>query len=138
MQLAPMITFRGVERTAALEAAVRTRLRRLDTYYRRIIGVRVLVELVQRHHEAGNRYHVRIDLTVPGEEIVVAHEASLHATAQDIGAEKLTKATESDPERKRARVAVREAFEIARRRLQDYARRRRGTIKTSARIASTI
>jgi cold shock CspA family protein len=99
------------------------------------MGCRVLVELVQRHHEAGNRYHVRIDLTVPGEEIVVAHDAGLHATAQDVDAKKLTKVAESDPERKHARVAVREAFDIARRRLQDYARRQRGAVKATARPA---
>jgi cold shock CspA family protein len=97
------------------------------------MGCRVLLEFVQRHHEGGNRYHVRIDLTVPGEEIVVAHEANLHAAAQDIDAEKVARVAESDPERKHARVAVREAFDIARRRLQDYARRQRGTVKTAAR-----
>jgi cold shock CspA family protein len=90
---------------------------------------------VQRHHEAGNRYHVRIDLTVPGEELVVAHEAGLHATAQDVDAEKLTKEAESDPQRKHARVAIREAFDIARRRLQDHGRRRRGAVKAHIRQA---
>jgi len=68
MQLTPTITFRGVERTDALEAEVITRLRKLETYYQGTMGCRVLVELLQRHHEAGNRYHVRIDLTVPGKE----------------------------------------------------------------------
>ena len=135
MQLTPTMTFRGIEHTPALETEVLTRLRKLDTYYQGIMGCRVLIELVQRHHQAGNRYHVRIDLTVPGEEIVVAHEAGLHATAQDVDAEKLTKVAESDPERKHARVAIREAFDVARRRLQDYARRQRGAVKTAARQA---
>lgn len=135
MQLTPTITFRGVERTTALETEILTRLRKLETYYQRIMGCHVLVELVQRHHGAGNRYHVRIDLTVPGEEIVVAHEAGLHATAQDVDVEKFTKLAESDPERKHVRVAIRESFDIARRRLQDYARRQRGAVKTPARQA---
>ena len=135
MQLTPTITFRGVERTAAIETEVMTRLRKLETYYHRIIGCHVLVDLTQRHHEAGNRYHVRIDLTVPGEEIVVTHEAGLHATVQNVDAERLTKAGESDPERKHVRVAIREAFDVARRRLQNYARRQRGTVKTAARQA---
>jgi ribosome-associated translation inhibitor RaiA/cold shock CspA family protein len=135
MQLAPTITFRGIKRTAALEAEVVARLRKLETYYQGIMGCRVLVELVQRHHEAGNRYHVRIDLTVPGEELVVAHEASLRAASQDAGKEKMTKLAETDPERKHARVAIREAFDIARRQLQDFARRQRGTVKTAVRQA---
>jgi cold shock CspA family protein/ribosome-associated translation inhibitor RaiA len=129
------MTFRGVRRTDALEAEVITRLRKLETYYHGIMGCHVLVELVERHHEAGNHYHVRIDLTVPGEEIVVAHEASLHATDQDIHLAKATKQDEVDPERKHALVAVHEAFDIARRRLQDYARRQRGSVKTAARQA---
>lgn len=133
MQLTPTFTFRGIDPSAALEAEIRTRIDKLETYYHSIMGCRVLVELAQRHHEAGNRYHVRIDLTVPGEELVVAHEASLHATDQDIHLAKATKQEEADPERKHALVAVREAFDIARRQLQDYARRHRGTVKTSAR-----
>jgi cold shock CspA family protein/ribosome-associated translation inhibitor RaiA len=133
MILTPTITFRGIERTPELEAEILARLRKLETYYGSIMGCRVLVELVQRHHRLGNRHHVRIDLTVPGEEIVVTHEAGLHASAQDVDVERFTKAAESDPERKHARVAVREAFDIARRRLQDYARRQRGAVKTSAR-----
>jgi cold shock CspA family protein/ribosome-associated translation inhibitor RaiA len=133
MQLTPNVTFRGVTRTEALDADISTRLRKLETYYAGIMNCRVLVEFVQRHHEAGNRYHVRIDLTVPGEEIVVSHEAGLHATAQDVATERLSKAAESDPVRKYARVAIREAFDIARRQLQDYARRQRLAVKTAAR-----
>jgi cold shock CspA family protein len=94
------------------------------------MGCRVLVEFVQRHHEAGNRFHVRIDLTVPGEEVVIAHEGGLHATDQDIQLERATKQDEVGPERKHAAVAVREAFDIARRRLQDYTRRKSGMVKT--------
>jgi cold shock CspA family protein/ribosome-associated translation inhibitor RaiA len=133
MPLTPTITFRGVAPSATLEADILAHIRKLDTYYQAIMGCRVLVELAQRHHDTGNRFHVRIDLTVPGEEIVVAHEASLHATAQDVDAEKITKGTDLDPERKHAFVAVREAFDVARRRLQDYGRRQRGTVKIPAR-----
>ena len=133
MQLTPTITFRGLKHSDALEAEIRSRIDKLETYYPSIIGCRVLIELLQRHHEAGNRYHVRIDLTVPGGEIVVAHEASLRALARDTPSEKTTKATETDPERKHARVAIREAFDVARRRLQDFARRQRGTVKVTTR-----
>jgi cold shock CspA family protein/ribosome-associated translation inhibitor RaiA len=133
MQLAPTITFRGMKHSIGLESEVRARINKLENYYSSMIGCRVLIERRPRHHETGNRYHVRIDLTVPGEEIVVAHEASLHAAAQDVALEKTRKAAEPDPERKHARVAVREAFDIARRRLQDFARRQRGAIKTATR-----
>ncbi len=133
MQLTPTITFRGIAPSAALEADIRTRIRKLETYYRSIMACRVLVEPAHRHHETGNRYHVRIDLTVPGDEIVVTHEPTLHATAQDIDVAKGKKDAETGPERKHVYVAVHEAFEAARRRLQDYARRQRGTVKAPAR-----
>jgi len=135
MQLTPTMTFRGVRRSDRVEAEVTERLHKLETYYHGIMGCHVLLELVQRHHEAGNRYHVRIDLTVPGEEIVVSHEASLHATDQDIHLAKATKQDEAEPERKHALVAVHEAFDIARRQLQDYARRQRGTVKAAVKQA---
>jgi ribosome-associated translation inhibitor RaiA len=84
MKLTPTITFRDVDSSPALEAEIPRRIDQFERYYGSIVGCRVLVEFAGRHHEAGNRYHVRIDLTVPGEEVVVAHAASLHATDQDI------------------------------------------------------
>ena len=129
----PASTFHGLDRSEALEAEIRTRIGKLETFYQSIMDCRVLVELAQRHHETGNRYHVRIELVVPNEVLVVTHNASLHATAQDTDATKTTKEAELNPERKHAYVAVREAFDIARRLLQHYARRQRRTVKASAR-----
>jgi cold shock CspA family protein/ribosome-associated translation inhibitor RaiA len=129
MQLEPSITFRGIGPSEALDTDIRQRIHKLETYYGGIMGCRILVEFAQRHHEVGNRYHVRIDLTVPGEQIVVAHEASLRARVRDEAVLRARKAFEPDPERKHAHVAVRQAFDIARRRLQDYARRQRGAVK---------
>jgi len=126
MQLKPAITLRGVRRTDALENEILVRLSRLERYCPRITGGRVMVQLVDRHHESGNRHHVRIELTVPGEQIVVSHETGLHATAKAMETEALTKAAEPDPERKHVRVAIRDAFDVVRRRLQDYVRRQRG------------
>lgn len=124
MQLTPAITFRDVRRTKRLESDILTRVRGLEKFSSRITGAQVLIEPVQRRHSAGNRYHVRIELAVPGDEVVVSHEGGLHATTQDVHARRLVKAAESDPQRKHVRVAIREAFDIARRRLQDYTRRR--------------
>ena len=134
MQRTPTVTFRGLDRSETLEADIRTRIGGLETYCGSIISCRVVVELAQRHHRTGNHYHVRIDLAVPGEHIAVAHEASLHATAQTTAIGHATKDTEPDPERKHAFVAVREAFDIARRRLQDFAtqQRRRGGPEVAA------
>jgi len=135
MQLKPTITFRGLSPSASLESDIRERIAKLETYSPRITGCRVLVEFGQRHHRNGNHYHVRIDLTVPGDELVVTHDASLHGKAQAAGATKVLKADEPDPVRKHARVAIRQAFDVARRKLQDYSRRMRGAVKTSVRRA---
>jgi cold shock CspA family protein len=128
MQITPIITFRGIAHSDALESDIRGRIAKLDACGP-IVGCRVLVELLQRHHETGNRFHVRIELTVPGEEIVVAHDASLYGAARVAGRRKVTKADEVDPARQHAHVAVREAFAVARRRLQDFGRRQRGEVK---------
>jgi cold shock CspA family protein len=129
MLIPPQITYRGMPRVDWLEADILTRIARLGKYYDGITGCRVLVELAHRHHEAGNRYHVRIDLTVRGEEIVVSHDATLHAAEQDIETESPTKQSELRPEHKHVKVAIRQAFDVARRRLQDYGRRQRGAVK---------
>ena len=123
------ITFRGIAHSDPFEADIRRRIVKLTRYYPRIMGCRVLVEFAQRHHERGNRFHVRIDLTVPTGELVIAHDGSVHATAKDLQATRPRQRVEPGPERKHAAVAVREAFDIARRRLQDFGRRQRGTVK---------
>lgn len=123
MLMPVQITFRKMARVDWLEADVQERAEGLDRYCPSITACRVMVEPAHRHHHDGNRYHVRIDLTVPGHEIVVSRDANVHAAAQDSGAQAQTKRTEVDPDHRHAKVVVREAFEAARRQLQDYRRR---------------
>jgi len=75
------------------------------------MSCRVVVEPAGKHHQHGNLYEVRIDLTVPGEEIVVTREPSQHIEYRDI------------------QVALRDAFDSARRQLEDYVRRQRRVVK---------
>jgi cold shock CspA family protein/ribosome-associated translation inhibitor RaiA len=129
MRLPPIITFRRLRGTDALEADIRRRLDKLETYCPRIMAARVLMEPTGRHHRDGNRYHVRIDLTVPGEEIVIRREAGARPTARALSVPKTRKQDEPDRTHRYASVAIREAFDAARRRLQDVVRRQRGTVK---------
>jgi len=129
MKIPPKITFRRIRETEGLEGDIRKRLARLPTYCPTLLGVKVLVELTEQHHRDGNRYRVRIDLTVPDEQIVVRHDASGRPGARGVAADKVRKQDELDPLHRHARVAIREAFEVARRQLQDYTRRRRGATK---------
>jgi hypothetical protein len=125
MQIAPQLTFRGVRRSAGLEADILSRLERLERYAPKIIGARVLIEFAGRQHQAGNRYHVRIDLSVPGEDIIVRHGAR-PTGARDKARAAVHKSDETDGDQKFAKVALRKAFDAARRRLQDRVRKQRG------------
>ncbi len=130
MRLPLSISFRGISPKDWIEADIRRHAEKLNTYYRDIMSCRVTVEIPHWHHEKGNRFALRIDLTVPGDEIVVNHESSLHSSTQDFGALEWAKALEVEGMRKDLRLVIREAFDAARRQLQDYARRQRGAVKT--------
>lgn len=130
MKLPLQITYRNLTPSDALDEMIHARAAKLDTYQGAIMRCHVLVELLHQHHEHGNRVEVRIDLTVPGEEIVVTHEPGRHQALREGEADQMTKADELDRVHTHAEVAVREAFDIARRRLQDYTRRHRGDVKS--------
>jgi ribosome-associated translation inhibitor RaiA len=102
MDLPLQITWRGVARSEGLEAAIRDKAAKLQQFYERIARCKVVVELSGRHKNQGNPYAVRVELKLPGSEITASAEH-----AED------------------AHVAVRDAFEAARRRLQDFAREHR-------------
>lgn len=105
------ITFRGIESSDAIKEAVQTRAEKLETFYDKIESCRVVVEAPHQHHHKGNLYHVRVRLTVPGEEIVVSRDPSEHAPHED------------------AYLAINDAFKEVTRQLEDYVRRRRGLVK---------
>lgn len=65
------ITARDFALSEALEAEIRERAAKLEVYYDRIMRCRVSVEAHVGHHQRGGPYKVRIDLTVPGAELVV-------------------------------------------------------------------
>lgn len=106
MQLPLQITFDDLDRSEAIEAAIRERAEKLDQFFDRIMSCRVAVGLEQKHKRQGKLYSIRIDLTVPRSEIVVNRDR-----AEDIY------------------VAIRDAFDHARRKLEDYADRLRGEVK---------
>jgi len=131
MTLIPtQVTFRGLDHSDALEAEIQERAAWLEQFYAGIVRCRVLVEVPHRHRHDGRHFHVRIELTVPGgEPIVVSHEPSLHGPLKDIEEAAARKQAEVEPVRRYAHVAVREAFDLARRQLQDFAREHRGAVK---------
>ena len=128
------ITFRNMQRSEEIEGWIRAEAAKLETLYSQLMGCRVAVEVPHRHHRKGRPYHIRIDLTVPRGEIVVKREPSLSARARQLGERKIKKNSEVKIPHKNLRTAINDAFKVAGRRLQDYARRQRGDIKTHAQL----
>jgi len=130
MQSPLQITFRNMTPSATIEGWVRTEAAKLNSFYNRVMGCRVAIEVPHRHHRKGSPYHIRINLTVPGEEIVVKREPSLSHRARQLGETEIQKRLEVKTPHKNLRVAINDAFRAAGRRLQDYARRQRGDVKS--------
>lgn len=132
MTLIPtQVTFRGLDVSEALETDIRERVTWLEQFYADIVRCRVLVEKPHRHRHDGRHFHVRLEVTVPGgDPIVVSHEPSLHGQWKDAERETHRKGSEIEAVHRYGRVAVHEAFDLARRRLEDFAREQRGTVKT--------
>lgn len=130
MKLPVTITFHGMAPSEWMEREIRGRAAKLDTYCRDIMSCHVVFDVPHRHHEAGNRFSLRIDLRVPDEEIAVTRASNVHASRRDLGEEEWVKQFDVEGMRKDVRLVIREAFDVARRRLQDYARKHRQAVKT--------
>ena len=129
MILPVQITFRNIPSSATVEEWIREEAAKLDEFYPRIMGCRVIVEVPNRRHKSGSRYHVRVDLTVPGGELVVKHDPTLHGSSQRTQAARLAKHMEIHVPHRELRQAIDDAFKSMGRRLQDFARRQRGDVK---------
>lgn len=106
MKLTPQVTFKDVPPSEAIESNILEKAAKLERYYNRIMGCRVAVEAVQQRRHQGKLYSVRIDLTVPGSELVV------------------NKILNED-----LYVAIKDAFDAARRKLEAFAEKQRGEVK---------
>ncbi|HUL94158.1 MAG TPA: HPF/RaiA family ribosome-associated protein [Burkholderiales bacterium] len=100
------ITVLNLDRSAALEARVRKMADGLEKFHSRIVSCRVNIEELRRHRSRGRLFHVRVDLRIPGKEIVSNHR---HA---------------KDPY-----LALRDSFLSLRRQLEDSTRVARGEVK---------
>jgi ribosome-associated translation inhibitor RaiA len=133
MELPVQITYRNMEPSDAVTARIEAEAAKLNTFFDRITSCRVVVEAPHRHHKWGELFHIRIELGVPGTELVVSHEPTPRAALSRDDEAALRKHVEVHPEHKDVYVAVRDAFASARRRLQDYVKRLRGEVKLHTR-----
>ncbi len=112
MQIPLELSFHNMDKSPSAEAEVRRKVDKLERYFERIVGCRVVVEAPHRHHRKGRHYAVRIEISVPGDKILVDRQGPKDQAHQDL------------------HVAIRDAFNAAYRRLEDYARVTRNDVKT--------
>lgn len=117
------VVFRNMRRRVSAEARIRERAAALAGLYDRIERCRVVVEVPHRHHDAGNHYQLRIELAVPGRDIVVDHDSSRRTRLPDEPSPH--KSSETAVEHRRLQTAVHDAFAAAERRLKRMIERRR-------------
>ena len=106
MELPLQITSRNFKLFEDVETKIRNEAEKLNKFYDRIMRCRVVVESPHRHSRQGKQFHVKIHLTLPGGDMVIKREPR-----EDI------------------KVAIRDSFSAARRKLEDFARKQRGDIK---------
>ena len=112
MELPLQLQFRNMGHSAAIEAAVRKHVEKLKFFNGDIISCRVAIESPHKHQYKGKLYHVVVDVRVPGKEIVVSRAPDDQQAHEDVY------------------VAIRDAFDAARRQVQDYLKIRRGKVKS--------
>lgn len=115
MQIPLQITFHGIDHSDAVETRIREKVAKLEQIFAHITSCRVVIE--QQHkspccdHHKGLPFHVRVDITVPGDELVVKKDSHEH---EEIGA------------------LIREAFQAMERQVREFADRQRGEVKSHA------
>ena len=95
------IKFHNTRRTAHAEDDVREHAERLDKYHQRIQNCEVIIDKPHVQHNKGNEFHVRILLSVPGQQLAVTSPSPKHGDHTDL------------------HVALRDAFKAAERQLRE-------------------
>jgi cold shock CspA family protein/ribosome-associated translation inhibitor RaiA len=135
MKIPLQITFRNMAPSEAIEKRIRKKAEKLELFYNRLLSCRVIVEAPHRHRRKGRSYAIHVGLTVPGGELVIRNTPNLLETIKIIRSKEPETEVHgrSKPSKHAARedlyVAIRDAFNAAGRKLQDYARRRSLAIK---------
>lgn len=111
MQIPLQITYRDMPSSEAVDANIRERVSKLELFADKITSCRVTIEAPHKHQTKGKLFSIHIDITLPGHEIVVSRQPDNRHAHEDIY------------------VAIRDAFDAARRQLEDYNRRYHGQVK---------
>lgn len=101
-------TYRGFSPPLLAKDRIGQHVKTLERLYPRIISCHVVAEETHRHHHKGKVYSVRIDVTVPGGEIVASRNHDDMHSHEDFF------------------VAMRDAFDALEAQLRSYGARQRG------------
>lgn len=112
------ITFRGMDSSPAVEAAIRHRAARLERFAQQITRFHVIVDMPHQHRHRGNHYAIRIDITTRS------------------GAVYVTRDPGQDDSHKDFQAVLRDAFDAAVRHLESDAQRSQGEDRDRARPPS--
>ena len=112
METEPKIVFENLDPSDALRQRILDEVAHLEQFHGRMTACRVVLSAPEKHKHKGRLYQVRIHLVVPGGgEVAVRPSTARHQWNQD------------------PLVAIRNAFDAARRQLEDKVRRMRGDVK---------
>lgn len=112
MEVPPEIAFRHIEPTDALKERVLEGIDDLEKVYDKLISCRVMIEETNPGRSSGKLNHVRLDISVPGHEVVVNRNPPERPASQDL------------PQ------AINEAFATAKRQLKELKDKQRGDVKS--------
>jgi ribosomal subunit interface protein len=109
MQSPVHITFQDITPSPAVEAEIRDRAAKLGGHADRITDCRVALSRARRRGRQGHLYHVKIEIAVAGDcGVVVSRAPSRDRSHEDM------------------HVAIRDAFDAARRQLHEHVERHHG------------
>lgn len=114
MTIPVQVTFRDVDSSPAVEAAIREHAAKFERFHGRITGCHVTVESPHHRGHQGRLYNVRIEIVIPGGTINATHSHGKDRAHEDVY------------------VAIRDAFNAAARQLEDRARIDRHEVKHKA------
>lgn len=106
------ISFKGLDKSPAIEAKIAEKAAKLEKHFDRMTHCRVVVAAPHKHSHKGKTYEIKIDIGIPGTApLIVTHESAVGQAQEDL------------------KIALRDAFEAAGRRLDEVVEKMNGAAR---------
>jgi len=103
------ISFKGLDKSSVIEAKIAEKAAKLEKHFDRMTHCRVVVSAPHKHPHKGKTYEIKIDIGIPGAApLIVTHESAVGQAQEDL------------------KIALRDAFEAAGRRLDEHVEKMKG------------